>query len=155
MKNESVLRRQTSVISNDGVAGEGVLAIYGHKEIRNNRGGKQLAATQVVKISETRDVLLKDSRSKEVSGGKGRGEAEEKGGRRLRFIGHLLACGLQIYRCSAEEENAYGGKRAMHNSKGTVHDSGGSHESCRMHTLTATHKCRFKHGYKKKKPTHT
>lgn len=33
-------------------------------------------------------------------------------GKRLGFIGHLLACGLQIYRCCAEEESAGGGKRA-------------------------------------------
>lgn len=51
-------------------------------------------AKQVVKTSEARDVLLKDSRSKEArGGGGGRGE------RAVGFIGHLLACGLQIYRC--------------------------------------------------------
>lgn len=48
-------------------------------------------AKQVVKTSEARDVLLKDSRSKEARGGEGE--------RAVGFIGHLLACGLQIYRC--------------------------------------------------------
>lgn len=85
------------VPSNDGAGGGGCLgrsgAVYGRTEIRNNRGGKQLAAKQVVKTSEARDVLLKDSRSKEA-----RKRREERGGR-LGFIGHLLACGLQIYRC--------------------------------------------------------
>lgn len=48
-------------------------AVYSRTEIRNNRGGKQTTATQVVKTSEARDVLLKDSRSKAVRGdGKGR-----------------------------------------------------------------------------------
>lgn len=83
-------------------------AVYGRTEIRNNRGGKQLAAKQVVKTSEARDVLLKDSRSKEAR--RGRREGGGKRGKRLGFIGHLLACGLQIYRCSAEEESAGGGK---------------------------------------------
>lgn len=84
-------------------------AVYSHTELRNNRGGKQIEAIQVVKTSDARDVLLKDSRSKAVRGDRRR-EDREKGGRRLGFIGHLLACGLQIYRRSAEEENAYGGR---------------------------------------------
>lgn len=71
-------------------------ALYGRTEIRNNRGGKQLAAKQVVKTSEARDVWLKDSRSKEE---RGRGGRVRRRGGRLEFIGHLLACGLQIYRC--------------------------------------------------------
>lgn len=104
-------------------------AVYGRTEIRNNRGGKQIAATQVVKTSEARDVLLKDSRSKAVRGDRKREEGD-MGSRRLGFIGHLLACALQIYRCSAEKENTSGGKRTVHNSKGTLHDSSGSHESC-------------------------
>lgn len=50
-------------------------AVYDCTEIKNNCGGKQLAATQVVKTSEARDVLLKDSRSKGGERGEG-GEGE-------------------------------------------------------------------------------
>lgn len=53
-----------TVLSNDGVAECGCLglssAVYDHTEIRNNRGGKQPAATQLVKISEARNDELKD-----------------------------------------------------------------------------------------------
>ena len=70
-----MLEQRSSVPSNDGVGRGRRLgrsgAVYGRTEIRNNRGGKQLVAKQVVKTSEARDVLLKDSRSKEARGGGG------------------------------------------------------------------------------------
>lgn len=56
---ETALRCSNSVLSNGGVAECGCLglssAVYDHAEIRNNRGGKQPAATQLVKISEARN----------------------------------------------------------------------------------------------------
>lgn len=94
-------------------------ALYGRGEIRNNRRGKQLAAKQAINTSEARDVLLKDMRSKDVDGGGRREEGEgggAEGGRRLGFMGHLLACGLHIYR-SIGQCNSYG-----------------SHESCQINT---------------------
>lgn len=57
------------------VSAEGA-AVYGRTEIRNNRAGKQLAAKQVVKTSEARNVPLKDSRSQTARRGRrSRGEA--------------------------------------------------------------------------------
>lgn len=38
---------------------------------------------------------------------------------RLGFIGHLLACGLQIYRCWAEEESDGGRKEGSTVQQGT------------------------------------
>lgn len=73
-------------------------AVYSRTEFRNNRGGKALAAKQAVKMSEARDVLLKVSRSRNVRGERGANEEEGRGGGGG-FTGHLLACGLQIYRC--------------------------------------------------------
>lgn len=53
------MQRSNSVLSNDAVAECGCLglssAVYDHTEIRNNRGGKRPAATQLVKISEARN----------------------------------------------------------------------------------------------------
>jgi len=65
-------------------------------------------AKQVVKTSKAADVLLKDSWSRDVRG-EGKGEGRRKG-----FIGHLLACGLQIYRCWVEEGSSGWGNRAVH-----------------------------------------
>lgn len=56
---ETVLQRSNSVRSNDGVAECGCLglssSVYDHTEIRNNRGGKQPAVAQLVKISRARN----------------------------------------------------------------------------------------------------
>lgn len=90
MTDETALQRSNSVRSNDGVAECGRLglssSVYDHTEIRNNRGGKQPAVAQLVKTSRARNGELKD--------GQRRGEG---------FIGHQLACGLQIYRCGGAE----------------------------------------------------
>lgn len=50
--------------------------------------------------------------------------------------------GAGVYRASvgmwsADLQSTLGGKRAMNSSKGTLHDSRGSHESCQINTQTA------------------
>lgn len=114
----------STVLSNDAGGGQSG-ALYGRSEIRNNRGSKRLAAKQVVKTSAARDVLLKDSRSKPTD------ERQKRRERFGGFIGHLLACGLQIYRCGAEEKKAAGGRRAV-----PPHESAGSNENCQINTHT-------------------
>lgn len=56
---ETVLQRSNPVRSNDGVAECGSpglsSSVYDHTEIRNNRGSKQPAVAQLVKISRARN----------------------------------------------------------------------------------------------------
>ena len=114
-------------------------AVYGHTEIRNNCGGKQLAAKQVVKTSEARGRLAQGLAVKGC-------ERREDGWGW--FIGHLLACGPQIYKCWAEGERA-GGERegSAQPPRGCCTTPSGAVRGCQINTQTRTQTHTHAHGH--------